>query len=353
MTSIHVDTVRPYDILIDRGTLPRAGEILRNLHAPCKVAIITDDIVKTLYGKIATESLEKSGFEVHCFAFPNGELSKNLGTFEKILCFLSEADITRSDIVLALGGGVVGDLAGFAAASYLRGIDYIQVPTTLIAAVDSSVGGKTGLNLPTGKNLCGIFHQPSLVLIDCDCLATLPKHQFADGISEAIKYGLIADESLFELIKSGDAQAHIDEIVTCCVQLKAQIVAEDEFDTGRRRLLNFGHTFGHAIERCSGYSISHGHAVGIGMVMSAKGACSLGISSENFAPAIENALKMYNLPTKPSSGADKLVSAMLSDKKRLGDTISLILPERIGLCRIHDIPVNELSTFVNCAIEER
>ena len=353
MNCIHVDTGKPYDVLIDRGALPRIGEILRNHHSPCKVAMITDDIVKTLHGKTVIASLEKSGFEVCCFAFPNGELSKNLDTFENILCFLSGSDITKSDLVLALGGGVVGDLAGFAAASYLRGIEYIQVPTTLIAAVDSSVGGKTGLNLPTGKNLCGAFHQPSLVLIDCDCLATLPELQFTDGISEAIKYGVIADESLFETMKSGEAHAHIDEIVMRCVQLKAEIVTEDEHDTGRRRLLNFGHTFGHAIELCSGYSISHGHAVGIGIVMAAKGAWKLGISKENCTPAIEESLKTYKLPQKTSFSADELVSVMLGDKKRLGDTISLILPERIGLCRTHNIPVSELNAFVRCAIEAR
>ena len=352
MNSISVQAAHPYEVIIERGILSRAGKFALMVHNPCKVAIITDDIVNRLYGDRVAASFEDAGYEVCRFEFPNGEVSKHLGTYASMLNFLADSSITRSDIIIALGGGVVGDLAGFAAASYLRGIAFIQIATTYLAAVDSAVGGKTGLNLNAGKNLCGAFYQPLLVLLDCDTFKTLPEERFADGIAETIKYGVIADEGLFGLMEAGIEDTDIDEIVARCIKIKARYVAEDEFDNGARRLLNFGHTFGHAIELCSDYGISHGHAVGIGMLMSAKAARKISLCEEECERRIANVLERYKLLFKSRYGAVELTAAMLGDKKRKGNTISLILPERIGLCRVHDVPISELGTFISNADEE-
>jgi 3-dehydroquinate synthase len=352
MNRVSVHAARRYEVLIDRGILSRTGEEVRRAHAPCRAAIVTDDIVERLYGDTVSASLEKAGYEACRYSFPNGERSKKLDTYARILDFFAEADITRSDLVVSLGGGVVGDLAGFAASSYLRGVDFIQIPTTYLAAVDAAVGGKTGLNLRAGKNLCGAFYQPLLVLIDCDAFGTLPEERFADGAAETIKYGAIADEALFEIMESDRVHDRIGEIVSRCIQIKADFVAADEFDYGTRRLLNFGHTFGHAIERCSDYGVSHGYAVGTGMLMAAKAAWKMGLCKENCAPRIAGVLEKHRLPLKTEYGAKALAAAMLGDKKRRGDTLSLVLPEKIGLCRVHDIPISELGAFVARALEE-
>ena len=351
MNRILIHSGRQYEVIVERNILFYTGEFICEVHSPCKAAIITDDIVNKLYYKTVAGSLEKNGFETHCFAFQNGERSKNLHTYENILSFLADMSVTRDDLIIAMGGGVVGDIAGFAASSYFRGMDFIQLPTTFLSAIDASVGGKTGLNLSAGKNLCGAFHQPRLVLIDCNTFKTLPAERFADGTAEAIKYGTIADRSLFEAIESGMKNMSIDEIVSKCLKIKDEFIAEDEFDYGQRRLLNFGHTFGHAIEKCSNYTISHGYAVGIGMLMVAKAAWKSGLCAENCTPAIANALKTYGLPLRTECSVDNLVSAMLSDKKRKGSSIPFILPDRIGQCRVYDIPVSELGAFVASAIE--
>ena len=351
MNKVSVQASRSYEVLIERGILINAGKEIHRIHNPCKAAIITDDIVERLYCDAVAASLAECGFSTCRFSFPNGETSKTLGTYEDILNFLAESYITRSDIIIALGGGVVGDLAGFAAASYLRGIDFIQIPTTYLAAVDSSAGGKTGLNLRAGKNLCGAFYQPFLVMIDCNTFKTLPQERFSDGTAETIKYGLIADESLFKLMETGLPDERIDEIVERCIKIKASFITQDEYDNGARRLLNFGHTFGHAIERCSNYGISHGHSVGIGMLMAAGAAWNMGLSAENCAPRIARALESNSLPLGVTYSINELTAAMAGDKKRRGDNISLILPNRIGNCRIHDIPVDELVAFVTSAFE--
>ena len=352
MNSILVQAARSYEVLIERGVLNRVGELTLGVHGPCKAGIITDDIVDKLYGDSVAASFEGAGFDVCRFVFQNGELSKNLPTYERILDFLADSDITRGDIIVALGGGVVGDIAGFAAASYLRGVDFIQVPTTYLAAVDSSVGGKTGLNLRSGKNLCGAFYQPLLVAVDSDTFKTLPKERFADGIAETIKYGVIADAELFEIMETGITDECVDDIISRCVQIKARFVAEDEFDNGARRLLNFGHTFGHAIERLSDYSITHGYAVGIGMLMAARAARIMGLCDKDVESRIKNVLEKYKLPREVNYDATDLANTMLGDKKRKGGTLSLILPERIGLCKVNDMPISELSGIVTQVCEE-
>ncbi len=283
MKTISVNTGHPYQIHIGRGLL----ECIPKLLSPVcgarrpKLAVITDDRVDSLAfpdGRQPAQTLltafEKAGYSVCKFVFPNGEASKTLDTVRQAYAFFSEHEITRTDMVVAFGGGVVGDLAGFAAASWLRGVEFIQIPTTLLAMVDSSVGGKTGVDIPQGKNLVGAFWQPSLVVCDTDMLSLLPAETFADGMAEVIKYGAIFDRELFEqLERGGQALAGpgaLEGIIARCVDLKRQVVEDDERDKGRRQLLNFGHTFGHAIEKQSDFTITHGHGVAIGMAMMAR-----------------------------------------------------------------------------------
>jgi len=240
----------------------------------------------------------------------------------------------------ALGGGVVGDLAGFAAATYMRGMRLVHIPTTLLAAVDSSVGGKTAVNLDEGKNLAGVFYQPECVICDPDLLSSLPEDIFSDGCAEIIKYGAICSPELFEMLRS-PIKLHIEEIIELCVKIKSGLVAEDEFDTGKRQLLNFGHTFGHAIEKCSNYSISHGSAVSVGMVMAASAAADMKICKTECADEIKLILKAYNLPCRTGYSEQSLYSAILSDKKRCGDTIAFVLPEEIGRCAIKNFSLRD------------
>ena len=230
MRSISVHTGKPYEVHIEAGILQRAGELLSAQGLRGKIALISDDRVMALHGNTVTAVLKQAGFEVVIYAFPNGEESKNMQTVSSILEFLAENSLTRSDIVVALGGGVVGDIAGFCAAIYLRGIRFVQLPTTLLAAIDSSVGGKTGVDLSSGKNLAGAFWQPELVLCDPDVLGTLPEEIFNEGASEAVKYGVIADRELFDLLSAGRLQQELEQVIERCVQIKSRLVSEDEFD---------------------------------------------------------------------------------------------------------------------------
>ena len=251
---------------------------------------------------------------------------------------------------MALGGGVTGDMAGFAASCYLRGVPFVQLPTTFLAAVDSSVGGKTAVDLRAGKNLCGAFHQPSLVLCDTDTLSTLPAEIFADGAAEALKAGLLCDETLFAKMETGKYQAEIAPIIGRCVEIKAQLVEEDERDTGARQLLNLGHTMGHAAEKISNFSLSHGHAVAMGMAAMARAAERLGICGP-CSDRIAAALMKNGLPAICPYGAEDLVSAALSDKKRSGGKINLVLPKRIGECMLYPVEVTELARIFALGLE--
>jgi len=298
---------------------------------PCRVMLVSDDIVYALYGGTVKQSYENAGFAVHSFVFPNGERAKNMDTLAELLEAMAGEGITRADLVVALGGGVTGDLAGFAAAAYLRGVPYVQIPTTFLAAIDSSVGGKTGVNLAAGKNLAGAFHQPIAVFCDPDVFATLPPEVFRDGLCEAVKYGCIADRALFDTL-AGDIDQELENIVATCVDIKRVLVEKDEFDKGERQLLNFGHTPGHAIEKQSGYKISHGHAVGMGMV----------IMGGAFAGQIQALLQSHGIDTRCPYSAKELAEAALSDKKRSGGKISLVRLKTIGEAYLHEINVTEL-----------
>ena len=350
MNTVHVTASRNYDVLISSGLLPQLGSKARELTKAKKAAIISETNVWPLYGKTAEKSLLDAGFEVIHFVFPAGEESKSCETYLSVLNFLAENQITRTDLIVALGGGVVGDLAGFTAATYLRGIPFIQVPTTLLAAVDSSVGGKTAIDLPAGKNLCGAFYQPRLVLCDIDTLNTLPNEIFRDGCAEVIKYGILYDPTLFAHLQEKGLNFDREAVITRCVELKRDVVAEDEFDTGARMKLNLGHTIGHGIEAHSHFEISHGSAVGTGIAIVTKAADAYGICSAETRNTILEVLETFGLPLGCTYSAEELYTSALSDKKRSGGTVNLIIPERIGFCRIAPTPVAEIQSFIEAGL---
>lgn len=344
MKTVHINTARPYDVLIGEGLIDRAGELTRRVIRPCRCVIVTDDNVDELYGDRVQITFSYAGFDVRRFAFPAGESMKNLETLSDILEYMAAEQLTRSDLVVALGGGVVGDMAGFASAVYARGIRFVQIPTTLLAAVDSSVGGKTAVDLKGGKNLAGAFHQPSLVITDTDVIRSLPEALLSCGAAEVIKYGVLYDEGLFARLEGGDWSGEMEDIICRCVELKRDAVVQDEFDTGARTYLNLGHTFGHAIEKCSNYSVSHGQAVAVGMIMAARAAgCSAEVIDRLGRCIANNGLK-----TRCEYPPQALAAAALSDKKRAGDQITLVLPEKIGSCYLKKIPVGELKGYILC-----
>ena len=277
METVMVNASTAYPVHIGGGLLDKSGELIARATRSRRCAVVTDSNVKALYAARTCAALERAGFTPLLYAFPAGEQSKNLAAYGKILEFFAENRLTRSDLVIALGGGVPGDMAGFAAATYQRGVDYIQIPTTFLAASDSSVGGKTAVDLAEGKNLAGAFWQPRLVICDTDTFRTLPGEVFDDGAAETVKHGLIADRDFFNSLMAGRMDTDINGVVRRNVEIKAAVVGEDERERGRRKLLNFGHTLGHAIEQLSGFTITHGHAVAIGMVLACRAAERLGL----------------------------------------------------------------------------
>jgi 3-dehydroquinate synthase len=350
MIKVTVSASKKYDILIGRNLMQDLGSYVRQFAKCTKVAIISDSNIWPLYGKTITDSLSASNIP-HChYVFSAGEASKNGNTYLAILNFLAEEKITRSDVIIALGGGVVGDITGFAAATFLRGVGYIQIPTSLLAMVDSSVGGKTAIDLPTGKNLVGAFYQPRLVLCDTSALDTLPEDIFGDGCAEVIKYGILYDEKLFNHLLEKGLNFDREATIARCIELKANVVAEDEFDTGARQKLNLGHTLGHGIEAQSDFSISHGRAVAIGIALVSKAGANFGICSEETYHLILAALDKFNLPKATDCTAQMLFDSALSDKKRFGATVNLIIPQRIGECIIQATPVTELMTFIEAGL---
>ncbi len=344
MKTIKVQASKNYDVIIGSGLLPCLGEYVRAVTKAKKLCLVSDSHVWPLYGLAAVKALE--GFQVTSFVFPAGEESKNGDTYLKLLNFLAENQLTRSDCLIALGGGVVGDLTGFAAATYLRGIDFIQVPTTVLAAVDSSVGGKTAIDLDQGKNLAGAFYQPSLVLCDLDTLTTLPDAIFRDGCAEVIKYGVLYDEALFAHLEDKGLGFDREAVIARCVELKRDVVAQDEFDRGERQKLNLGHTVGHGIEKCSHYAISHGSAVAAGMAIVSRAAAKQNICSEEEVFRIVKVIESFGLPVDCEFSSNELYLCALSDKKRSGGTVNLIIPEKIGFCRIAPTPVEDVRKLI-------
>ena len=324
-----------YPIYIENNILSQAGDYIRKMYHGKRIMIVSDDNVFPLYGEIITKALSDSGFECHSFVLPHGEPTKSFQSLPKIYEALINAKLTRSDLLIALGGGVIGDLAGFAASSYLRGIKFVQIPTSLLAQVDSSVGGKVAVDLPQGKNLVGAFYHPKAVIIDPDVLNTLPDHFISDGMGEVIKYGCIKDKELFELLcrhtSFDDLKPKLTQIIARCVDIKRIVVEADQFDLGERILLNFGHTLAHTIEQHFNYEReSHGEAVGIGMYQITKIAEEKGLTTSGCAEQIKKALEIYKLPDNSNLPIDVLTDAISLDKKNLNNHLNVVLLHDIG-----------------------
>lgn len=335
---------------IGDGLLDSAGELAAAIVSPGKAVVITDSNVDRLYADRLCESLRGEGFNPVKYVIPAGESSKNPQNLISILNFLAENRLTRSGTVFALGGGVVGDISGLAASLYMRGISLIQLPTTLLSAVDSSVGGKTAINLETGKNLVGAFYQPDLVICDTDTLSTLPSDELSNGFAEVIKYGFIRDSSLLELLRT-PAELNMPEIIERCVSIKRDIVTRDERDLGERQLLNFGHTFGHAIEKCSNYKVPHGHAVARGMMIITAACVKKGICDDSILELLRDLLIKYNLPLDPAFSGERIFDVVLSDKKRMSDRFNLVVPRSLGRCELLNLSLSEVREYLNMGLE--
>lgn len=350
MPTIHITASRSYDVEIAHGCLSILGQRAAQLVKGRAAALVSDNAVAAHYGDQARASLEAAGFLVMTYVFPHGEQSKSGDNYLRLLNFLAENRLTRTDLLVALGGGVTGDLGGFAAATYLRGIRYIQIPTSLLAMVDSSVGGKTAIDLPAGKNLCGAFYQPSLVLCDPDLLATLPEPVFRDGCAEVIKYGVLGSRELFDRLRETPARQQLEYVIATCVDMKRDVVEDDEFDTGRRQLLNLGHTLGHAVEAGSHFQLSHGQSVAVGMAMIARAAAKFGFCTEETRDEIVSLLTKYGLPTETDQSPEELYQTALGDKKRKGGSLTLVVPQEIGTCLLHRISVEDLPKWIEAGM---
>ena len=344
METVLVRASKTYEIQIAPGLLRGCGTLCVDAVEGKKLLLLTDSTVALLYAGPVKSELERNGFTVYPYVVPAGESSKNAENLLKIVSYLAENQFTRADAVVALGGGVIGDLGGFCAATYLRGIGFIQIPTTLLACVDSSVGGKTAVNLPAGKNLFGAFYQPDLVICDPDTLRTLTPAIYADGMAEVIKYGMIWDAALFcDLERKALKDA---ELIRRCVTIKSEIVGRDERDKGLRQILNFGHTIGHAIEKSSRYSISHGSGVAMGMAILTRALATMGQLAPQVSVRLQSLLAAAELPIRCDFDADTLFEAALADKKRMSDTMHLITVTDIGKSEIRRIPVEELKQYI-------
>ncbi len=332
------------EIYIENGLLSKVGELTKTVLKGKKIALISDTNVYPLYGDNIKTQLENEGYKVFTYIFKAGEASKNTSELIKIVEFMAENELTREDGAVALGGGVCGDMVGFAASVFLRGIKFVQIPTSLLAQVDSSVGGKTAVDLPQGKNLCGAFHQPSLVIIDPDVLKTLSPHFFSDGMGEVIKYGCIKSASLFEKLESGNVKDNLTEIITECVSIKRQVVENDEKEHGERALLNFGHTCGHAIEKLWNFeTVSHGEAVAIGMVMITRAGENLGITEKGTTDRLIKVLEKNDLKISDTHTDKEIISAMNGDKKRTGTGIKFVMINKIGSSFINPIKYEDIN----------
>ena len=330
---------RSYEIVIEPGVLDRAGAEISSVHRGGTVAVISNPRVAGLYASALTRSLDAAGIPHSVFAVPMGERYKSLSTCRKLYEHFLDIKLDRAGMVIALGGGVIGDLAGFTAGTFVRGVDFVQIPTTLLAQVDASVGGKTAVDLPRGKNLVGVFHQPKRVLIDTNTLKSLPKRELRAGLAEVFKHGIIHDQYLFDFTRD-NAEAllnaeptALEVVIRRSCEFKADVVRRDERESGLRAILNFGHTFAHAIESATGYRrFRHGEAVAMGIVAAARLSDDLGIAKPAISPTIEQAFAVARLPVRiPADlGVDDLVSNMALDKKVMAGRTRLVLIRRIG-----------------------
>lgn len=347
MNCIRVKTQSPYDVLIRRGILEDAGQEIRKIKPHARLAVITDSNVAPLYLRRLLDSLKDAGYhDVPSFTMEAGENTKSLESAGLLYQLLSQSKISRDCCLVTLGGGVIGDLTGFVASTYLRGIPFIQIPTTLLAQVDSSVGGKTAVNLPSGKNLVGTFWQPSLVLCDPDTLSTLPEEVFCDGIAEAIKCGMIKDPVLFDLLAKKDPQENLEEIISRCIGIKRDVVEEDEQDTGSRMLLNFGHTMGHAVENWMQYRQRHGQCVAVGMAMILRAQTAAEALPSSVLDRFLAVCQKYRLPVACGASWEELFEICRQDKKNTSQGIRAILLREIGDSFIKTFPFGEFESFI-------
>lgn len=330
------------EIHIESGLLARAASVIGETFSPSRIHIVSDSTVAPLY----LEQLEQQfTLPVTHTVIPAGEEHKRLSTVEGIYHDLLANGMTRKDLIIALGGGVVGDITGFAAATFLRGVSLCQIPTTLLAQVDSSVGGKTGVDMPEGKNLVGAFYQPRLVLIDPAVLATLPDQTFADGMAEVVKYGYISNREILDMVSVPDYKKNIERIICECVRIKRDVVTIDEHDTGLRMILNFGHTIGHAAEKLGNYvDLTHGQAVAVGMVAAMRLSAMLG--NEDLSERLIGILEHIGLPTELKYGREDIYRSLLSDKKKFGATVNFILVREPGRAEITPIGAEKLHEYV-------
>ena len=341
---IAVNASKSYDILIGHGLLESVGDIFIERFSGKKIAIITDDKVDGLYGEKVMRSLKEKGFAVSKFAFPNGEKSKNIQTYAEILKFLAQQEISRTDLIVALGGGVVGDITGFSASTFNRGVPFVQIPTTLLSQIDSSVGGKTAINLEEGKNLVGAFYQPSLVLCDIDVLSTLPQQEFNCGMGEGAKYAIL-DKNIFELV---NGEYDLIDFVYLCIDYKRKIVEQDEFEKANRKLLNLGHTLAHGIEKLSGYTILHGNAVAMGLKLILLASKKHGfIDQATFDSCVLTIKKCVGENTNIDCEYDicDLLKVALLDKKRDGNFINLVMVKGVENCTFERVEVGKLTEY--------
>ena len=342
----------PYDIIVERGSLENVGNWVKSLWNPQKIVLITDNHVNELYGEKVMSNLTTAGFDVTIFEFPEGEASKNLTTAEKAWNFLAAQGLTRSDGVIALGGGVVGDLTGFIASTYMRGIHFLQIPTSLTAQVDSSIGGKTGINSAVAKNMIGTFAQPEGVLIDPNVLNTLDERCFREGIGEIIKCGLIADKELWkrlsDLTDEKELLSNAEYFIMASCEVKRKVVVEDEFDNGTRLYLNFGHTIGHAVESTAGYGkVMHGEAVAIGMVQISKIAEAKGLMPQGITENIRQMVVKFGLPDDYQPWHEEaLFKALTHDKKARGNIIKTVIVPEIGTAKINEVTFDEMKEYL-------
>ena len=341
METINVKVQNPYDVLVGPGLLAQSGALIKDVDSRIqKLLIVSDSNVTKLYKDELAGVLREAGFEVFDFVFDAGEQSKNLGTIGRILGVLAEKTFTRTDAVVALGGGVATDMAGFAASIFLRGIKVFQIPTSLLAQVDASVGGKTGVDLPEGKNLVGAFWQPSLVIADTALLASLDDVLFTEGMAEVIKYAFIWDEDFYKMLLNRVTKnsPELEEVVARCIQIKADLVSQDEHDNGLRQLLNFGHTIGHVIEARSNFTVSHGFAVAKGMERISRGS--------SVHDALVQMLKLYELPCDDPISAEQIMAGIMNDKKKRGSNITAVVVNKIGKGELKPMPVEEFRNYL-------
>ena len=352
---------RAYEVHVGTGLLDQTGALVRQAAGGRVACVVSDSHVAPLYAGRVRASLEAAGYETQLVTFPAGERHKTVETWAGIVEGLAQAGMARDDVVVAVGGGVTGDMAGFAAACYMRGCAVAQVPTSLLAMVDSSVGGKTAVDIPAGKNLCGAFLQPHVVVADVSCLGTLSPELFADSCGEVIKHGVLADPQLFdELAERPLTQAvgalldveRLERVVTRNVQIKRDVVNADERERGLRQTLNLGHTLGHAIEAASGYALGHGSSVAAGLCCVARATAALGLCDPELPRAIERCVAAHGLPTGTRLSADEVYRWALADKKRHGSTINVVLPLAIGRCEVRTLSLDEFAELVRLGTEE-